>query len=473
MATSTTSATSGTGGILQSLGTGSGLDIGSMVTQLVAADMQPDNARIARQSTKVATGLSSIGQLKGALSTFQTALSNINTQTDFQVKSAATGDDKIFTASASNTAAAGVYKVQVQSLAESQQIISTTIAGNGSAAVGTGNLTLSLGDKTFAIKIDDAHSSLNAIRDAINAASDNPGISATIVHSGDTSQLVLNSTISGAANVIKITTDGGDGGLERLAKDETHTTNYTQLQAATDAVVKVAGVTFNSPTNTVTNAIDGITLNLLDAKPDTPISLTIANDNNTVTNRIQSFVSAYNTLQGVVSKLGNYDAASQTAGPMFGDALLNGISGQIRRGLTGSVASATGQYNSLASLGITTNRDGTLALDTTKLTKALNTNFNAVSVVFGAADGVAANLSKFVDAQLAANSGIDARNKTLAAQQKQITNDQVRIAARKQQITDRYTVQFTAMDKALSQMQQTSSFLTQQFAALKAATTTT
>lgn len=470
MASTTTSATSGTGGILQALGQGSGLDINSMVTQLVAADMQPDNARIARQSTAVATNLSSIGQLKGALATFQTAVSNINSQTDFQVKSATSGDDKIFTASADTKAAAGVYKVQVQSLAASQQLISKTIAGDGSAAVGTGNLTMSLGDKTFVVKIDSDHSSLNAIRDAINAASDNSGISATIVHSGDTSQLVLNSTVNGAANVIKVTTDSTDG-LDVLAKDETHTTNYTELQPATDAVVKVAGVTFNSPTNTVTNAIDGITLNLLDSEPDTSISLTVANDNNTVTNRIQSFVSAYNSLQGVMTTLGSYDAASNTAGPMFGDALLTGISSQIRRVMSNAVPSATGVYSSLASLGITTNRDGTLTLDTTKLTKALNTNFNAVSVVFGASDGVAAGLSKLVDQQLANNSGIDARNKTLAAQQKQITADQITIAARKQQITDRYTAQFTAMDNALSQMQQTSSFLTQQFAALKAQTT--
>lgn len=467
----TTATTSASGGVLQALGTGSGLDINSLVTQLVTAEMQPDNARIARQTQRVATNLSANSQLKGAMSTFQTALNSLKAQTDFQVKSSVSGDDKVFTASAGSNAAAGVYQVQVQSLAQSQQLISKQFTGNGAGTVGTGTLGLTLGDKTFSLAIDSTHSSLTAIRDAINNASDNPGISATIVRGTDTAQLVLSSTVTGAANVIKVTATSEDG-LAQLVYDPTNTSNYTQLQAAQDATIKLAGVTFTSNRNTVTDAIDGVTLNLLEADPDTPIALTITNDDNAVTNRIQSFVSAYNTLQSVITSLGSYDAASQKAGPLFGDGLLSSISSQIRRTLTSSVPSATGQYNSLASLGISTNRDGTLALDTTKLSTALKTNLNAVSVVFGASDGVAASLSKFVTAQLAPNSGIDARNKTLATQQKQITTDQARIAARKQQITDRYTAQFTAMDAALAKMQQTSTFLTQQFAALKKATST-
>ena len=128
--------------------------------------------------------------------------------------------------------------------------------------------------------------------------------------------------------------------------------------------------------------------------------------------------------------------------------------------------SATGSYNSLASLGITTNKDGTLTLDTAKLNKALNSDFGAVSNVFAASDGVAARLSTFVDAQLTSTASIATRNKTLTAQQKQITDDQADLQRRAQQLTARYQAQFTAMDSLLASMQQTSSYLTQQLAGL-------
>jgi len=405
-----------------------------------------------------------MGQLKGALGSFQVALNSLNSQSDFQVKTATPGDTKVFTASASSVAAPGVYKVEVGNLASAQQLRSTFSPASGAATVGTGSLTLGLGSKTFSINLDDAHASLNAIRDAINSASDNPGISATIINGTSTSQLVLTSSVTGAANKITVAAAGGNGGLNALVYDVDHASNYTPLQDAKDATITVAGVTATNPTNTVTTAIDGVTLNLLTTTAtDTPVLLTVTNDTNTVVNRVQNFVSSYNALQGVVAKLGNYDAASQTGGPLLGDALLTGISSQIRRTLSNPVTSGGGQYNTLAALGITTNQDGTLTLDASKLNTALASNFNAVSVVFGATDGVATSLSKFVDQQLASGSSIDARNQSLTSRQKLITKDQAAITARQAQITTRYTAQFTAMDKALAQMQQTSSYLTQQF----------
>jgi len=460
----TTSATAGT---LQALGIGSGIDVNSLVSQLVTSELQPDNARISRDSSQVATQLTAVGQLKGALATFQSALSALNSQSDFQVKAATSSDDKTLTASAGTTAAAGTYQVEVNSLAQAQQLRSGPVTGDGSSSLGTGNLTLTLGSKSFTVNVTDDNSSLNAIRDAINSAGDNPGISATIVHGAGTSQLILTSNTAGAANTITVATDSYNAGLQSLVYDGSHTGNYTQLQAASDASITVAGVTVTSPTNTVTNAIDGVTLNLLaETAADSPLKVTISNDTSTVLNRVQTFVNSYNTLQGVIAQLGNYDSASQTAGPLLGDSLLTGISTQLRRTLSSPVSGITGSVNSLAGLGITTNKDGTLSLDATKFNKAVSTNFSTVSAIFGGTGGVASTLSTYVDNQLATGSGIDARNKTLATRQKQITDEQATITARQAQLTTRYTAQFTAMDTALAQMQQTSSYLTQQFASM-------
>ncbi|HEX2586447.1 MAG TPA: flagellar filament capping protein FliD [Steroidobacteraceae bacterium] len=457
----TTSATAGT---LQALGIGSGIDVNSLVTQLVTSELQPDTARISRDSTQVATQLTAVGQLKGALSTFQSAVNALNSQADFQVKAAVSSDEKKATVSAASTAAPGVYKVEVNSLAQAQQLRSNPITGDGTSSLGTGGLTLTLGSKSFTINVTDDKSSLNAIRDAINSASDNPGISATIVHSGSTSQLILSSNNTGAANEITVATDSNNAGLQSLIYDNSHTSNYTEIQGAADASVTVAGITVTSATNTVANAIDGVTINLLaETDENTPIKLTISNDTSTVLNRVQTFVNSYNTLQGVISQLGSYDSASQKAGPLLGDALLTGISTQLRRTLSNPVAGVNGSVNTLAGLGITTSKDGSLSLDTTKFNKAVSANFNTVSAIFGGAGGVASSLSTYVDNQLASGSGIDSRNKTLATRQKQITTQQAAIAARQAQLATRYTAQFTAMDKALAQMQQTSSYLTQQF----------
>ena len=466
MATSTTSATSSSGGVLQSLGVGSGIDVNSLVTQLVAAEMQPDTARITRATTQTATQLTAVGQLKGALATFQSALSSINTQSDFQVKSATSADEKIFTVSADASAAPGSYQVEVNDLAQAQQLRSSAAVGDGTGELGSGNLTFTLGSKSFSIKVADATSSLNAIRDAINSATDNPGISASVVHGTDNSQLVLTSNLTGAANAITVVTDSNDTGLKALVYDASHLANYTQLQEPKDASITVAGVTVTSATNAITKVIDGVTINVLAKTSGTPVKVTVANDTSTVLNRVQTFVNSYNTLQGVVAKLGSYDAASQTAGPLLGDALLTGISSQVRRALSNPVASVKGSVNTLAALGITTNKDGTLTLDVSKFNKALSANFNTVSSIFGNADGVATVLSKFVDGQLANGSNIDSRNKTLASRQKQISNDQAVVVARQQKIKDRYTAQFTAMDQALAKMQSTSTYLTQQLTAL-------
>lgn len=462
--------TSATSGALQSLGIGSGIDINSLVTQLVTADTQAQTSRLTRETQQVATQISAVGQLKGALGTFQSALNGLNSLSDFQVKTAESGDDKTFTVSATSAAAPGNYNVEVLGLATAQQLRSGTFAGDGSGVVGTGTLTLSLGTKSFSVNLDDAHATLTAIRDAINSASDNPGISATIVHGSTSSQLVLSSNITGAANAIKVAVNNASGTLNSLAYDADHLTNYTQLQAASDASVKVAGVTVSSSTNTVNNVIDGVTLTLLKETTGTPVSLKVSNDNSTVLNRVQTLVNSYNTLQGVISKLSNYDSATNTAGPLFGDALITGLNTQLRRALGNSVSSISGNVNSLASIGVTTNKDGTLSLDASKFNNALATNFNVVGSIFGASDGIATALSKYVDGQLSTTSTLENRNKSLASRQKQVTNQQSVLAARQQKLKDRYTAQFTAMDKAMAQMQQTSSYLTQQFQAIAKST---
>lgn len=470
MTVNTSTTTSGTNGILQSLGIGSGLDISTMVTELTKAEMSGQTTNVTNQQASVTSQVSALGTLKSALSTFQSSLSafgGTGSSSAFAALSATSGDDTVFTATTTAGAAVGSYQVQVQSLAQSQQLISHTFSGGSTSVIGTGTLSFSLGSQGFNISVDSSNNTLAGIRDAINSSASNPGINASLIYgSGGTAQLVLNSSVTGAANTIAVKSLGGDGGLDALAYSSTNTANYTQQQAAQDSSISIAGVTHTSASNVVSDALDGITLNLVSAKPDTNVSLTVANDTSHVTSLMQSFVTAYNTLAQQLAPLSSYDSATKTAGPMLGDSMLTSLRNQLFHSMTNPVASAGSTYNTLASLGVMTNSDGTLSLNTSTLNTALISNFQAVTHALGGSDGVIARLNTMLSSALSTTGIIQNRSTNLGNQQTTINNEQAQITARSAVIQQRYMTQFNAMDTLLAQMQNTSTYLTQQFQAL-------
>jgi flagellar hook-associated protein 2 len=226
----------------------------------------------------------------------------------------------------------------------------------------------------------------------------------------------------------------------------------------------ISGFPVSSPTNAVDDAIEGVTINLLKAEVGKEFTLDIAFDSASVTTRIQNFVTEYNNMQAQLSKLGNYDAATKTAGPLLGDSLLRSVQQDMRNGLTNPVSGLSGDFNALASIGITTTATGTLELDTAKLNKALSADPDAVAHLFGSENGVAARLYAQVDARLQSGSDLDSRNTTLKRQMDDIGREKEALALRMEQIEARYRKQFTALDSLLSQLQSTSSYLAQQLA---------
>ncbi|MET0497557.1 MAG: flagellar filament capping protein FliD [Steroidobacteraceae bacterium] len=449
-----------------SISGGSQIDVASLAAQLVAAERAPLDAAITRETTRVTTQISAVGSLMGALSTFRSSLSSLKTTDVFAARSATSGDEKKFTAAATSKAVSGTYDVEVQKLAKAQQISSGAFANGSSQVVGTGTLTLSLGASSFNVTIDSENSTLAEVRDAINAASDNPGVRATLINASDGAHLVLTSNKTGAASTIAISQTGGDGGLAQLAYSSGSPGNYRELAPAQDAVVMVGGYQATSSTNIVEGAIDGVTLNLTGVtEEDTTVSLTVGYDNTAVTNRIKTFVSAYNTLRTQMSKLSSYDATTQTAGAMLGDSMLTSIDEQVRRALSTAVPEG-GKYQTLASLGITTQADGSLAIDEAKLTKALDNDFDGVAKLFGSEKGIAATLYKQVDDRLAATGGLQSRSETLVKSQKTLADRKADVDARMLVVQKQYVKQFTALDTLLSSLSTTSSFLTQQLDSL-------
>ena len=407
---------------ITSSGIGSGIDIKSLVSQLVTAERTPVDTRLNQREAALQTRISALGGFKSALSTFQSALSSIKNTATFQASAKATvGNDKLFTASASSAAPSGSYSVKVENLAQSQKL-ATDPALNiqqdpDQYVVGTGTLTFQFGTydnggNTFTanankavktVTIDSSNNSLNGVAKAINDAK--IGVTANVINDGSGWRLTLSSNDTGAANSLKITTVDGDSnntdaaGLSILAYDPTLTA-YDPLnptttggknmqqpvgQDAKDASVIIDGLTVTSPSNTLNQAIQGVTLNLAAADTTTATTLTVAQDNSAISNGVQSFINAFNDLAGTVKSLTSYNAETKESGALQGDFSVRAIFGQIRSELNKVVTGSSTQFDSLADLGISTNRDGTLALDTAKLQKAIATDAQGVVGLFAKA----------------------------------------------------------------------------------------
>lgn len=451
---------------------GSVINVSQLVSELVSATQAPQEALISSQTQAVTAEISAIGTLQSALSTFQSSLQPLGTPSAFNALSASSSDQSIFTATAGTGAVAGSYNITVSALASAQQLLSGAFAGGSGASVGTGSLSLSLGGSSFSVTVDSSDNTLAGIAAAINSAANNPGISAAVVTGSDGAHLVLSSALTGAANTIQVTETDAGTALAALTYGSGNTGHYTQESPANDASFSVAGVGYTSPSNTVSNALSGVTLTLLGTTaPGTPpaagtyATLAVANDTSTVVSNIQAFVSAYNTLQSSLSSLGSFDSTSGSAGPLQGNPLLMNIQNQLRETM-GGLAGNSG-FNSLASVGITSNSDGSLSVNAATLQNALATNFSAVSQLFsGGSTGVASQLNSQLTTDLGSGGPIGATNQTLTAQENALTQQSNNLNQQMAALTASLTEQYSALNALLSSLQTTSAYLSQQFATL-------
>ncbi len=439
---------------------GSVIDVGSLVSQLVSASRAPQAALISRQSSAVTTKISALGALKGALGTFQASLASINKPDAFSAMSATTSDSGVFSADVSSGAPPGRYAITVSALASAQQLLSSGVAGGSTAAIGVGTLNVQLGTSSFSVTLDSTNGTVAGLAQAINAASDNPGIVAAVVQGSDGAHLLLSSTETGAANTIQVTETDGGTALAAVTYGPGNTANYSQNTAAQDASFSIAGVAYTSANNTVTDGLSGVTLKLLGTTAiGSSATLTVADDTATVAANINSFVAAYNTLQGTLTPLSAYDKATGSAGPMLGDALLSGVQNEIRHTLQ-SLVGGSG-YNSLASLGITTQKDGTLQADSTKVQTALAKDFNGVKELFAGKSGIAAQLDSQIASALASGGTIDSRSKMLIKQSDALSDQTTVLNKQMDAMTANLTQQYSALNVLLSSLQTTSGYLTQ------------
>lgn len=457
---------------ITSTGIGSGLDISSIVQQLVEAERAPTENRLDSREIALQSELSAIGSFKSVLSRFKSNLESLQELTQFQKRTATSSNEEIFTATIDSDAvagiAAGTYEVEVVELARRHKIASTAYA-DSATSIGTGTLEISVGNDTFSVDIDsvDGGDTVEAIRDAINNAEDNTGVVATIVEDENGSHLVLSAKETGSINeiTVNVITDGSDTGtLSDLAFDPNSASNPMQEKvAALDSKVIVDGFTQTSSDLTVEGIIQGITLELVDADPGTKYNLDVELDKNSARNAVTSFVSSYNSLVNTINTLTAYDPDTGVSGTLQGDSTLIRITSMLRQQLTKSIDSVSGDVKSLLDLGVTTDLDtGTLELDSEKLTEAVDKSFDQIGKIFANDDGYAANIISVIEPYLESDGFLETRTKGLESSIDLITDQREALELRMESVQKRYTAQFNALDSLVAQLNSTGSFLSLQ-----------
>jgi flagellar hook-associated protein 2 len=394
--------------MLTATGIGSGLDIESLITQLVAAERQPVETRLLRQEFSLTSELSAFGTMKGALASFQNSLANLNSLSTYGQRTATSSNDDVVTISASAESAAGQYNLSVNQLAGSHSLASGGFS-LPSDTMGTGTLSIRFGTTDYAspdpgpesynsfslnpdkgvatIVIDNTNNTLEGVRDAVNSAG--IGVSASIVNDGNGYRLLLGSGSTGEENSLEIRVDDDDGndvdgaGLSAFAFN-TDAINLAQTAAAQDALFTINGLSISNASNTVENVIDGVNINLRSLSGTAPVSIEIVEDRAAVTEAISEFITGYNSFIATANNLTAYDAETASAGVLQGDFSARSISGQLRQVLSTAVAGFNGPFSSLSEIGISTGSDGSLSLNNADLDLALESSFDEIVGLFAA-----------------------------------------------------------------------------------------
>ena len=437
-------------------GVGSGLDVESIVSQLMSLERRPLVALQQRESDTRAQ-ISAYGTLKSAVSSFQDAMKDLSSLDKFRVFQTTSSDDKVMTASADSDAATGLYSLDVTRLAQNHKMGSDEHADTATFGGGAGDaLTLTVGTDSTTIDLSTAQT-LSQVRDAINAASDNPGVTATILNTGSGNQrLILTADESGYDKRVQLSYGGavGAGTFNFATTNQDNVgatlTDLTQL----DAAYSIDGFSLTSASNNISSAIDGLSIEL---KGLGSATLNVTRDSDSIKASVDAFVEAYNNVFTTIDSL--------QAGDLRGDSTMVSIERLMRGVLNTSASGLTGTYSALSEIGITTNRDtGLLQLDSSDLTTALDTDFAGVAQVFANDDqGYAFRFQAIADSILEDDGLIDAREDGLNSRVSTLEDSQADLERRLEQREIALRREYAALDQLVGSLQSTSSFLFQNF----------
>lgn len=472
-------------GTISSAGIGSGLDVSSIISQLMTVEKAP-LTKLQTAAAGLQTKLSAFGQMQSLVSAFRDATAPLYNADNFSLTSSTTTDPASVGVSSTTKAVPGAYSVSVSTLAATQTTVSATGQFSTSAdAAGTGSITIRLGtwaasqtsftpktgSSDITVPIGASENTLAGIRDKINAA--NAGVSATIVTDANGARLSLQSTATGAANGFRVTVADDDGnntdnlGLSRLAFDPPSATNGMSItQSAANTQATINGIAVTSTGNTLSDVVEGMTFTV-NKVTASPVTVNVSRNTDALKTMLTSFVAAYNALNQFLNEATKYDAASKKSALLQGDATTVGIQGQLR-GKIGEAGLASSTFGSLSSIGLEFQKDGSLKLNDTKVTAALKNlpelkkALSNVDTANANNNGFAKKLATWADGLLASSGTLPSRTQSI---QKSITanqKDQDKMSDRLVLIEQRLRAQYTTLDTAMSQANALQKYVSQQ-----------
>lgn len=423
-------------------GLGSGLDVQSTVDQLINAESGPlnqarsDLAKLQQEQTTI----SSLGSILSSMKSAGDKLKDVGGA--FDAVTAVSSDPSVLSVTVDRTAQAGKHQIAVDSLATAASYYSVQQT-SATTSVGAGSFSLQVGSQApVTINVVSGQDTLSAIAQQINAS--NLGVHASVVTDSKGARLSVLSDQTGSSSDITISNDSVGLG-------------WVKASDGTNASLTVDGVPVESSSNTVSGVLSGVTLQLSAKTLSQPVQISIQPDTQTAANALQTFVNNYNSLMKSINAQFTYDASSKSAGILSGDPYLR----ELQQRLLSEVATqtGTGQYNTLTSIGVSLQNDGTLLVDNTMLTQALSSNFNAVRSAFQGSGQLGQSISAdLLDLNDPVSGPMNADLKSVTDQQstvsKRIQDLSDFLTNQRKALTDKYTQINVLMQEATAQINQ-------------------
>jgi flagellar hook-associated protein 2 len=452
---------------ISSPGIGSGLDVQSIVTQLVALEKAPLR-QLQTQASSFQTKLSTYGTIKSQVSAMGEAAAKLSNGSGWNAVTASSSNAAAIGVTAAAGAPATSFTMQVSQLAKAQSTASSAVASG--STIGSGTLTIELGQwagtsftaggaTTVNVAID-AADTLSAIASKINDAG--AGVSATVLRDASGERLLLRSRETGEANGFRIAAT--DPSLSGLAFDPGNPGGQSLSQSGQNALATVNNVPISSASNRLTDTLPGMTIQL-QQETTQPVEISVGTDVEAIKKNVQAFVDSYNTLSATLTSATRYDAASKTAGALQGDATAIGLQNALR-GMMRSVTSSA-PFERLSDIGIEMKTGGQLEIKPAKLDSALS-NLDGLKSLFTATTGDATTegfglkLKRFADGLLAADGLVSTKTDGIQRSIDRNGREQERVNDRAARVEVRLLQQYNAMDAAVGRLNGLNAFVSQQ-----------
>ncbi|WP_310598915.1 flagellar filament capping protein FliD [Desulfobulbus sp.] len=444
---------------IQFSGLSSGLDTATIVKEMMALERAPIT-RMSTEKTWHSSRLQAFTELDSRLRAFSDAIKDLNYSSTLNKRTVGQSTSDFLTATVGADALAGTsYQVEVVALAQVQKSISATgVADKQATQFGGGELRLTIDGEEHGISLEGAENSLEDVAKAINKAG--LGVSASIINDGSNTPYRLVLTGQKTAQTFSLDASGLAGG-EGLG-------GFTTAQTAQKAHVRVDGIDIYSASNTIAEGIPGVKLDLLQAKEGTTTNLSVTQDSKAIKASIESFVKAYNDILSFIggqSVTTAENGEQKGGGVLGGDAGVNSVKRQLQRMLTQSVPNA-GAFTTLSQLGLETQKDGTLKINSDTLTKAIDNNMSDIVNLFtdsGEQQGIISQYKDYLFKITSSATGLlQGRKTSINASIKRIDSRIESMELRLEKRQSNLEKQFSAMESLMSGFNAQSSYLTQQ-----------